>query len=131
MLGRPVGEKAALVRVGYLPEHHQFPDYLTARRCSTFTGRCAKVPRMSGRRGRGSCSRRSGSRSGRRRGSRVFSKGMRQRLGIANALMSDPDLVLLDEPTDGVDPVGRRDIRNILTRLRRAGEDGVPELAPA
>src|SRR5205085_7431288 len=48
-------------------------------------------------------------------------KGMRQRIGIAQALMNDPELVLLDEPTDGVDPVGRRDIRNICARLREEG----------
>jgi ABC-2 type transport system ATP-binding protein len=51
-----------------------------------------------------------------------YSKGMRQRLGIANALINEPDLVLLDEPTDGVDPVGRRDIRNILNELKRQGK---------
>jgi ABC-2 type transport system ATP-binding protein len=51
-----------------------------------------------------------------------YSKGMRQRLGIANSLMNDPDLVVLDEPTDGVDPVGRRDIRNVLLHLKERGK---------
>lgn len=53
---------------------------------------------------------------------RSYSKGMRQRIGIAQALINDPDLVLLDEPTDGVDPVGRRDIRNVLLRLKEQGK---------
>ena len=51
-----------------------------------------------------------------------YSKGMRQRVGIAQALMNDPDIVLLDEPTDGVDPVGRRDIREIVAELKRRGK---------
>ena len=53
---------------------------------------------------------------------RGYSKGMRQRIGVAQALMNDPDLVLLDEPTDGVDPVGRRDIRMVLQEMKRRGK---------
>ena len=52
----------------------------------------------------------------------TYSKGMVQRIGLAQALMNDPDLVVLDEPTDGVDPVGRRDIRDVLGRLPQQGK---------
>ncbi len=53
---------------------------------------------------------------------RQYSKGMRQRVGIAQAMMNDPDLIVLDEPTDGVDPVGRRDIRNVLLEIKSRGK---------
>jgi ABC-2 type transport system ATP-binding protein len=52
----------------------------------------------------------------------MYSKGMMQRIGLAQAMVNDPDLMLLDEPTDGVDPVGRRDIRDVLQRLRQRGK---------
>jgi ABC-2 type transport system ATP-binding protein len=122
LLGRPVGHKATLARVGYLPEHHQFPAYLTARQLLHHAGAMGMVDRAT--RQRRACElidivgmhdwadERIGS----------FSKGMRQRVGIAQALMNDPQVVVLDEPTDGVDPVGRRDIRAVLARLKSEGK---------
>jgi ABC-2 type transport system ATP-binding protein len=122
MLGEPVGSQSMLRRIGYLPEHHRFPSYLTGAQVLDFYAALTEVPR-------------------RERKSRIpellelvgmqdwgstkvskYSKGMRQRVGIAQTLMNDPDIVLLDEPTDGVDPVGRRDIREILAELKRRGK---------
>ena len=122
MLGKPVGHKPTLARVGYLPEHHKFPGYLTGAQVLDFYGAMAGVPRRQRRRRTGellelvSMSEWANKRVGK------YSKGMRQRVGVAQALVNDPDLVVLDEPTDGVDPVGRRDIRNILAQVRDRGK---------
>ena len=120
-LGAPIGNKATLRRVGYLPEHHRFPDYLTAAQVLDFFGALSDVPRAVRKRRAGELLDLVGLTNWTDKKVRGFSKGMRQRLGIANSLMSDPDLVVLDEPTDGVDPVGRRDIRNVLARIRDEG----------
>ncbi|MFN7021595.1 MAG: ABC transporter ATP-binding protein [Phycisphaerales bacterium] len=122
MLGRPVGVKDVLTRVGYLPEHHRFPDYLNGTQVLDFFGAMSNVPRDVRRRRAGELLELVGIEKWATSKVKSYSKGMRQRLGIANALMSDPELVLLDEPTDGVDPVGRRDIRNVLMRLRERGK---------
>jgi len=120
-LGAPVGHKPTLQRVGYLPEHHRFPEYLTAAQVLDFFGALSDVPRAVRRRRSAELLELVGLTTWANKKVKGFSKGMRQRLGIANALMSNPDLVVLDEPTDGVDPVGRRDIRAILTRIRDEG----------
>ncbi|KAA0217018.1 MAG: ABC transporter ATP-binding protein [Leptolyngbya sp. PLA3] len=122
ILGRRVGDQSVLARVGYLPEHHRFPDYLTARQLLHYVGAMGKINRKERVQRIGKlldmvdmtdwADKKLGS----------FSKGMRQRVGLAQALCNDPDLVLLDEPTDGVDPVGRRDIRKIVARLRDEGK---------
>ncbi len=122
MLGSKVGDTETLSRVGYLPEHHQFPDYLTARQLLNYVGAMCKIPKNARNKRIDELleivemtdwgDKRIGS----------FSKGMRQRVGLAQALVHDPDLILLDEPTDGVDPMGRRDIRGIIARLKDEGK---------
>ncbi len=121
MLGKKIGDKSTLTQVGYLPEHHNFPKYLTSRQVLHHFGALAGVDRKTRNKRADelleivnmtdSASHKLG----------TYSKGMRQRIGIAQALMNDPKLVVLDEPTDGVDPIGRRDIREILLRLKSEG----------
>jgi len=124
LLGGRVGDKSTLARVGYLPEHHRFPEYLTGAQTLDYFGGLSGVPRAERRRRTAHLLELVGLSGGKNWGRmrvRQYSKGMRQRLGIAQALINDPELVLLDEPTDGVDPAGRRDIRNIVAHLKDEG----------
>lgn len=121
VLGERVGHKATLRKVGYLPEHHRFPDYLTGEQVVDFYGAMSGVPRALRRRRTAELLDLVGMKDWAKAKVRGYSKGMRQRVGIAQALVNDPELVVLDEPTDGVDPVGRRDIRAICSRLRDQG----------
>ncbi len=121
LLGMPVGHKPTLARVGYLPEHHRFPDYLTGAQVVEFYGAMHGVERRTIRRRRDELLELVGMKDWAGKKVKSYSKGMRQRVGIAQALINDPALVVLDEPTDGVDPVGRRDIRAVLTSLRQRG----------
>ncbi len=121
MLGKPIGDKGTLAKVGYLPEHHRFPTYLKGKQVLDFFGAMAGVSKKD-RRARSSklldlvgMSDSANMKIGR------YSKGMKQRIGIAQALMNDPQFIVLDEPTDGVDPVGRKDIREILLQLKAEG----------
>ena len=122
MLGAPVGDRDTRARVGYLPEHVRFPEHLTGAQALHYIGRLLKVParERSARAGEllehVNMTEWADTRVGR------YSKGMKQRLGIAQSLMGDPDLVFLDEPTDGVDPMGRRQIREMLLRMREQGK---------
>ncbi len=122
MLGQPLGDPSTLRRTGYLPENPSWPDHLNTEQLLDFAGRLH---------GLGSSKRRhqveemlalTGLKDWRKDRARVFSKGMRQRLGLAHALMGDPDLVFLDEPTDGVDPIGRKEMRDIIMNLKRQGK---------
>ncbi len=122
LLGAPVGHKPTLRRVGYLPEQPRFPPYLTGRQALEFYAALANVDRPA-RIGRaGELLERLGLTAAAGRRVSTYSKGMLQRLGIAQALMHQPDLVLLDEPTDGLDPLGRRDVRDLVRQLVAAGQ---------
>jgi ABC-2 type transport system ATP-binding protein len=122
LLGAPAGDAGARRRVGYLPEDHHFPDYHTGYSLLDFYGALLSVPR-SVRRSRIPRVLSQVGLVGRMHYKiRTYSKGMKQRVGIAQALMHDPEVIFLDEPTDGVDPVGRREIRKLLQGLKQQGK---------
>lgn len=121
VLGRPIGDKPTLARLGYLPEHHRFPEYLTGRQVVEFYGALAGVPARERRLKAGELIEFVGMKDWADRKVGQYSKGMRQRIGLAQAMVNNPDLIILDEPTDGVDPVGRREIREMVLSLRGQG----------
>ena len=121
ILGAPIGHRPTLARVGYLPEHHRFPQYLTGRQCVEFFGAMNLMRRADRKRRAAEMLDAVGMGAWGDRRVGTYSKGMQQRTGLAAALVNDPQLVILDEPTDGVDPVGRREIRDLLLRLRAEG----------
>ena len=121
MLGRPLGDLSAKRRIGYLPENPYFYDHLTAEELLVYF---AGLFGFSGQDGRARASRlldEVGIAGERRLQLRKFSKGMLQRVGIAQALVNDPELVIFDEPMSGLDPLGRRDVRALILRLRDQG----------
>jgi ABC-2 type transport system ATP-binding protein len=122
VFGLPLAARDWRHRVGYLPEHPYLYDYLTAAEYLDYAGRLfGLAPRRRRERGRELLAlvglERSADVPMRR-----FSKGMVQRAGLAQALVNDPDLVLLDEPMSGLDPIGRRLVRDLILDLRRAGK---------
>lgn len=121
VLGKKVGDKATLKEIGYLPEHHRFPPYLTGRQVLEHFGAMSGIQRKQRKAKASELLELVGMGNWHKDKLGSYSKGMRQRVGLAQALMNDPKLVVLDEPTDGVDPSGRRDIRNILTHLKDEG----------
>jgi ABC-2 type transport system ATP-binding protein len=121
IFGRPAGDLAVKRRIGYLPENPYFYDHLTADELLAY---------FAGLFGYGAAERRKrasrlldevGIGAERRLQLRTFSKGMLQRVGIAQALINDPELLILDEPMSGLDPLGRRDVRAIVLSLRDRG----------
>jgi ABC-2 type transport system ATP-binding protein len=122
ILGRPVGDVAARQRIGYLPENPYFYDYLTAEELLQYFGHLfgysspdarARAARLLDRVGIGA--------ERRRQQLRKYSKGMIQRVGIAQALLNDPEVIFLDEPMSGLDPLGRREVRSLILELRDQG----------
>ena len=121
VLGAPLGDRAARARIGFLPEHFRFHETLTATELLRFHGRLyglrgvsldARVDRLLTRVDLADAA---------DRPLRGYSKGMLQRVGLAQALLNDPQLVFLDEPTSGLDPLGRLLVRDIIAELRADG----------
>jgi ABC-2 type transport system ATP-binding protein len=106
-------------RVGFLPENHRFPLYQTGIQMLCHFGGMAGMSRSEIKSKADSLLELVDMAKWRNTKIRKYSKGMMQRLGLAQALLSDPDIIFLDEPTDGVDPIGRREIRNILLELKK------------
>ena len=121
ILGRPVGDPAVKARIGFLPENPYFYDHLTGEELLTYFARlfglrrtdvAARVSQVLDDVGLG---------AERRLRLRQYSKGMVQRVGLAQALLNEPDVVFLDEPMSGLDPLGRRHVRQLMLRLRDRG----------
>ena len=109
-------------RVGFLPEHPYFYDYLTPVEYLDFVGRLFGMPAARRRDRAAELLDRLGLARARNVSVRRFSKGMVQRLGLAQALLNDPELVFLDEPMSGLDPLGRHLVRDLILSLKRAGK---------
>jgi ABC-2 type transport system ATP-binding protein len=121
ILGRPVGDVAVRHRIGFLPENPYFYDYLTAEELLTYFAQLLDVPAADRRARVSALLDRVGIGRERRFQLRKFSKGMIQRVGIAQALLNDPEVIFLDEPMSGLDPLGRRDVRSLILDLRDQG----------
>jgi ABC-2 type transport system ATP-binding protein len=122
LLGSPVGDRKVKDRVGYLPENPYFYDYLSIDELLDMVGRLHGLRRSTRRRRTGELVARVGLEHAGRRPLRSYSKGMLQRAGLAQALMGDPELVVLDEPMSGLDPLGRKEVRDLILELRQAGK---------
>lgn len=122
VLGQPISDVSVRRRIGFLPEKFQFHDLLTAEELLWFHGRLAGMDKQALRRHVPEVLEQVGLLERGRSRVREFSKGMQQRLGIAQAILHDPDLIILDEPTSALDPLGRRDVRDLILRLKSRGK---------
>jgi len=123
LFGTDVKSYKAKTKVGYLPENHKFPSYLTGEQVLLYYGQ------LSGMKAGADMNKRIDEMLGmmnltqwRKTKIKKYSKGMMQKLGLAQSMLSDPDLIFLDEPTDGVDPIGRKEIRDILAQIKSRGK---------
>ncbi len=121
VFGKPPSDPTTRRRIGYLPEAHRMPEYLTGWQVMLLFGMLAGHPKREVEKRAAPILERVGMLKDCRRKVREYSKGMQQRLGLAQAMIHDPDLIFLDEPTDGVDPIGRAKIREMVVELRERG----------
>jgi ABC-2 type transport system ATP-binding protein len=121
LLGAPIGDRGTLARVGFLPEHFRFQDWLTAGEFLWLHGELLGMEGGALQTRQDELLERVGLAPFRDKRLRTFSKGMLQRIGLAQALLNHPALVFLDEPTSGLDPVGRRLVRDVIHELRNEG----------
>jgi ABC-2 type transport system ATP-binding protein len=121
LLGAPLGDRGTRARIGFLPEHFRFHDWLTAGEFLTLHGELYGMASERLRERRAALLDLVGLSPFRDKPLGTFSKGMLQRIGLAQALVNEPDLVILDEPTSGLDPVGRRLVRDIIRDLSAGG----------
>jgi len=122
LLGQPAGDIQGRRRVGYLPESHRIPRHHTANSALEYYGSLSGLSNDEIRRRRPELLKLVGLDTWGSSPVKKFSKGMLQRLGLAQALMHNPELLILDEPTDGVDPVGRSEMRAMLQHLKSEGK---------
>jgi ABC-2 type transport system ATP-binding protein len=122
LLGEAAGTREARRKIGYLPENLTFPAHHTATRALRFYGRLSQLSEPTIRQRSAELLELVGLAGRERELARTYSKGMRQRLGLAQAMLHEPELLILDEPTDGLDPVGRSEIRKLINGLKDQGK---------
>jgi ABC-2 type transport system ATP-binding protein len=122
VLGRPAGDIEARGKIGYLPENLKIPSHHTAFTALDYYGGLSGMNRDHLRQRRQDMLETVELTDWAHHEVTTFSKGMKQRLGLAQAMLHDPEILILDEPTDGLDPVGRRQVRELLKRLRGEGK---------
>ena len=121
VLGVPLGSRAARAKVGFLPEHFRFHDWLSGRELLQFHGRLHGIPERRITDRAEELLERVDLADAAHRKLREYSKGMLQRIGLAQALINEPEVVFLDEPTSGLDPIGRLLVRDIIRGLKAHG----------
>jgi ABC-2 type transport system ATP-binding protein len=121
LLGKPIGNREAMRCVGFLPEHFRFQEWLSADEFLLLHGQLLGMKNDDLQQRRAELLERVGLTPFRNKHLRTFSKGMLQRVGLAQALLNRPALVFLDEPTSGLDPVGRRLVRDVIREVRLQG----------
>jgi len=122
ILGRPLDDLQMRARIGYLPERPYFYHYLTAREFLVYCGALCDLPRDRAAKRATDLLDQVGLSDAADRHLRKFSKGMLQRVGLAQALINDPEALFLDEPMSGLDPLGRREVRELIASLRARGK---------
>ena len=122
ILGESIGSEISRLKVGYLPENPAFYDYLTAEEYLQFVGKIFKMPDSLLARRSEEALKRLELWDARKRPIRGYSKGMVQRVGLAQVLIHDPDLYILDEPMSGLDPIGRALVKEIILELKQRGK---------
>jgi len=122
VLGRPPRDVEAKRRLGFLPEETYLYPYLNAFETLDFFGRLAGLSRRERRRRAEALIEMVGLKRARNRPLREYSKGMARRIGLAQALVADPELLLLDEPTTGLDPIGAREVKDLILHLKERGK---------
>ena len=122
ILGKEIHDPSVRAQIGFLPEQPYFYDYLTARELLEYYGRLSGVPAKDLPTRVRQMLDRVGLTDAARTQLRKFSKGMLQRVGLAQAILHDPRLVFLDEPMSGLDPIGRREVRELIQQLKQEGK---------
>lgn len=122
IFGEDIKNESYKRRVGYLPENHKFPNYLTGEEVLHYFGMLSGLTNTQVKSRSDEYLKIVDMEKWKKTKIKKYSKGMMQRLGIAQAMINEPDLIFLDEPTDGVDPIGRKEIRDILIGLKDKGK---------
>src|SRR5712692_5445296 len=122
ILGKSISDISMHADIGYLPEQPYFYDYLTAAELLDYFARIHDLPAQERRARVDGMLKKVGLETARKIQLRKYSKGMLQRIGVAQAILHDPKVVILDEPMSGLDPVGRREVRDIILELKHAGK---------
>jgi len=122
ILGKPIGDIEIKAQISYLPESPYFYEYMTGREVLDFYARLFRMDTATRNRRVLGLLERVGMKDSAGKPLREYSKGMLQRIGVAQALLNDPKVLFLDEPTSGLDPLARKDIRDLIVELRGQGK---------